>query len=628
MLLQRVLRTLWALLDRRRRLVFLGLVVLLFGAGLLEMTGMIALFGYIAGLEPDPVTGKRSGHMARLFSRWLGELGQLEYVLLGGAVVVGVLLTKNVLSSLVHFALNRFLMKLNERVSRRLFDGYLLARLETFGRRGITGPISKINRTFDLFSACFGATAQILADASTLTMVALLLVLVDPWMTLGGVLIFGVAGTLLYMFTQNSLIAMGRQESQAKGEAGSYLRDGFNGLLDGRLNDTRGWFVQNYVRALSRQALVKRRTMLLSRLPLSINEILLAVTIVTFVIFLTLRDVSIREALPTLAIFAFAGLRLTGAMSRVSRSLQTIRRKIGDIEKFEKAALEVAPDLFVAHTGERPKDGYLNDEDPSPGDDDGHLRRALELKNVTFTYPKASRPALENVSLTIPSGSFVSFCGPSGGGKSTLVLLLMGMLTPTEGEVLRDGSPIHARLRAWHRRIGYVPQRFYLTGRSVRENVAFGRPADQIDDERVWRALEQAAAADFVRALPRGLDTELREAASSLSGGQRQRIAIARALYKEPDVLFFDEATAALDNITERDIARSIQSLSGERTVICVAHRLSTIRWSDTIYVVDEGRVLDSGTYDELLARSPMFQELARATEEDEGPKSSRALSL
>src|SRR5690606_31352933 len=120
---------------------------------------------------------------------------------------------------------------------------------------------------------------------------------------------------------------------------------------------------------------------------------------------------------------------------------------------------------------------------------------------------------------------------------------------------------------------------FYLTGRSVRENVAFGLPPDQIDDERVWRALEQAAAADFVRALPHGLDTGLREAASNLSGGQRQRIAIARALYKEPDVLFFDEATAALDNITERDIARSIQSLSGERTVICVAHRLSTIRW-------------------------------------------------
>ncbi len=626
MLIRRVLKTLWGLLDWRRRWAFLGLIALLFVAGLLEMTGMVALFGYIAGLEPDPTTGARRGHLARLFNPFFGELGQLDYVLLGGSVVVGVLLTKNLLSSLVHFALNRFLMKLNQHVSKRLFEGYLLARLETFGARGINGPIAKINRTFDLFSSSFGATAQIIADAATLTMVALLLLIVDPMMTLGGVLIFGVAGTLLYIFTQSTLASMGRREKQARGEAGRFLQDGFNGLVDGRLNNTRGWFVQNYVGALSRQALVRRRTLLLSRLPVSINEVLLAVTIVSFVSYLTLRDVSVQEALPTLAIFAFAGLRLTGAMSRVSRSLQTIRRKIGEFEQFERDAAEVAPNLFLTRADEQPQDGYLNDEARDPKDD-GHLRKALELRDVTFTYPGAAQPAVQNASVRIERGSFVSFCGPSGGGKSTLVLLLMGMLKPTKGEVLRDGRPVQNHIRAWHRQLGYVPQRLYLASGTVRENVAFGRAANEIDDEKVWRALELAAAADFVRSLPKGIHTKLKEAGSSLSGGQRQRIIIARALYKEPEVIFFDEATAALDNVTEREIAKSIQGLSGDKTVICVAHRLSTIRWSDVIYVVDGGRIVDSGTYDELLEKSPVFQELALESDEDDAPKSGRALS-
>lgn len=620
MLIQRVLSTLWALLDRRRRFQFLGLVGLLFVAGLLEMTGMIALFGYISGLQPDPETGRRSGHLAALFARLGGEsMSQLSFVLWGGAVVVGMMLTKNLLSNLVHFSLNRFLMKLNQRVSQKLFEGYLHARLETFGVRGISEPTARINRIFELFSACFGAIAQIIADSATLSMVALLLVIVDPWMTLGAVLIFGLAGVTLFGATQNALIEMGKVETQAKKKAGQHLRDGFHGLIDGRLNNTVSLFVQNYVKALSQHAQVKRRVMLLSRLPLGINEVLLAITIVSFVLFLTLRGISIQEALPTLAIFAFAGLRLTGAMSRVSKGFQAIRRKLGEFEEFERAAEEVAPQLFTARATEKAPDGYF-DAETEDNTEEARLSEALELREVSFRYPGSARRAVESASLRIPRGAFVSFCGPSGGGKSTLLLLLMGMLTPEEGSVLRDGENLHAHIRAWHQRIGYVPQKMYLTGGTVRENVVFGRPSREIDDERVWEALRLAAADDFVRELPQGIYTKLREAGASLSGGQRQRIIIARALYKDPDVLFFDEATAALDNVTEREITSAIQRLSGEKTVVCVAHRLSTIRSSSVIFVVDQGRIVDAGTYEELLERSAIFQNLARQPESELAP--------
>lgn len=621
MLIFRVLKTLWAMLETRRRWAFTGLVALLFVAGILEMGGMLALFGYLKGLESNAVTGHRGGSVAQLLGRVWREPTQLQYVIGGGAVVVGVLLLKNLLSSSVTFLLNRFLMKLNERVSKRLFEGYLLSKYEIFNLRGVSGPANNLGRIFDLFSSCFGATAQVISDGATILMVALLLVVVDPWMTLGGILIFGVAGALLYYLTQRTLVTLGRQEVISRKDAGRYLNEGFNGLIDARLNNTRAYFVDNYMQALRLTSLVRRRRALMARLPQSINEVLLAVSVVAAVLAVTLRGSDIHAALPTLAIFGFAGMKLTGAMSRVSRSLQVIRQKAEEFDYFYDAVEEVAPDVFPGQVA-RTQDQYLSEEIPLAPGDDGRMHRELALEQVSFTYPKSERPALCDVSLTIPRGSFVSFCGPSGGGKSTLVLILMGLMKPDSGQVTCDARSVYSHIRTWHSRIGYVGQKMFIAGRTVRENVAFGLASHEIDDAKVWQALELASAADFVRQLPEGVETNLREQGSILSGGQRQRIIIARALYKDPDVIFFDEATAALDNITEREITQAIARLSGTKTIVFVAHRLSTIRQSDTIYVVDEGRIAASGTYDELLESSVRFRAMVHATE---GPREQSA---
>ncbi len=615
MLLLRVLRTLWALLEPKRRWVFVGLVALLFVAGLLEMGGMFVLFGYIHGLEPSD-EGHRAGAVARVITLLLRHPpSQLTYVALGGLMVVGMMLTKHLLSAGVNFALNRFLMKLNERVAKRLFEGYLLARYEVFARRGTSKPAGNISRIFDLFSACFGAAAQILSDGATLFMVAALLLFADPVLTLGSAAIFGSAGVGLYFGLQRSLIHMGREERTTRKDASQFLSEGFHGLIDSRLNDTRGFFVGNYLRALRKNSLIRRRKVALSRLPLALNEVLLAASIVVAVLYLTLRGSGLHDALPLLAIFGFAGMRMTGAMSRISKSAQVIRNKIEDFEFFTKAVHEVAPDLWSGE-GPRlvPKDNYLYEERPLPPGVDGRLHDALVLDDVTFSYPGKKKRAIRNVSLTIPRGKFVAFCGPSGGGKSTLVLLLMGLMKPQQGHIRCDGWSVFEHIRKWHSNIGYVGQALYVAARSVRENVAFGYPPEKIDDAKVWRALDLAAAAEFVRALPEGLDTNLQEGGSVLSGGQKQRIVIARALYNDPDILFFDEATAALDNVTEREITAAITRLSGHKTIICVAHRLSTIQGADTIHLVEGGQVAASGTYDALLETSENFRALAQAT--------------
>jgi ABC-type bacteriocin/lantibiotic exporter with double-glycine peptidase domain len=187
----------------------------------------------------------------------------------------------------------------------------------------------------------------------------------------------------------------------------------------------------------------------------------------------------------------------------------------------------------------------------------------------------------------------------------------LGLVKPTGGRLSCDGWNIHHHIRAWHKNVGYVAQDLYFSPKSIRENVAFGIPAKRIDDEKVNKALALASAEDFVRALPGGVNHRLRSGATNLSGGQRQRLIIARALYNDPDIVIFDEATAALDNATEREITQAIQELSGTKTVICVAHRLSTIEKSDKIYVIEDGSVSGVGTYDELLESNPSFQKLA-----------------
>ncbi|HSG35520.1 MAG TPA: ATP-binding cassette domain-containing protein, partial [Sphingomonadaceae bacterium] len=248
---------------------------------------------------------------------------------------------------------------------------------------------------------------------------------------------------------------------------------------------------------------------------------------------------------------------------------------------------------------------------PLPAGASPTLADAIRLEGVSFTYPEAASAAIDNVSLAIPAGSFTAFCGPSGGGKSTLALIIMGLLRPQAGTVTCDGWEIQRHLSAWHSQIGYVGQSPFISGRSVRENVALGLRPEEIDDEAVWQALEAAAIADFFRGKPRRLETPLGEEGGLLSGGQRQRVAIARALYRHPAVLVFDEATAALDTATEREVSEAIARLRGDRTVIAIAHRLTTIEAADTIHLVEGGRIVASGRYEELLGDNEKFRDLA-----------------
>jgi ATP-binding cassette subfamily C protein len=229
---------------------------------------------------------------------------------------------------------------------------------------------------------------------------------------------------------------------------------------------------------------------------------------------------------------------------------------------------------------------------------------------VSFRYERGDRPALDGIDLTIERGTSIGVCGPTGGGKSTLVDVIAGLLEPTGGTVRVDGVDIHTDVMSWYEQLGVVSQVVFLIDDTLRNNIALGVPADAIDEGAVERALQLAQLQDVVRELPQGLDTRLGERGTRLSGGQRQRVAIARALYRDPEMIIFDEGTSALDNRTEADLVRAIDELHGHRTLVMVAHRLTTVRHCDRILVIENGRVSDSGTFDELVVRHPLFRSM------------------
>jgi ATP-binding cassette subfamily C protein len=231
------------------------------------------------------------------------------------------------------------------------------------------------------------------------------------------------------------------------------------------------------------------------------------------------------------------------------------------------------------------------------------IKHAIQLEEIRYCYPGAASQAIQGISAEINVGEAVAFIGVSGSGKSTLIDILLGLIKPMSGRISVDGIDIHENLPSWQRQIGYIPQDIYLVDESIRHNIAFGLADEEINEEALARAIEAAQLDDFVRRLPQGLSTKVGNRGIRLSGGQRQRIGIARALYYDPSVLVMDEATSALDNETEREVIEAITRLRGRRTIIMVAHRLTTVKNCDRLYVLEEGTVKDRGCFTELSMR-------------------------
>lgn len=339
-------------------------------------------------------------------------------------------------------------------------------------------------------------------------------------------------------------------------------------------------------------------------LPRILVETILVIFLIGFTSILLFLNRNIQDIMPILGVFALASIRLLPAVSNLASGVSKLRSMSYVLDQLDYDLKEIET-LKSKDSGI--SQGYTNlkvknsDIEPGLNSTKINLKSEVILEEVTYQYPDTLEPAIENISLTINKGESVAFIGQSGAGKTTLVDIILGLLVPQSGDIKIDGNSVYNNLRSWQDLLGYIPQSIFLTGDTIERNIAFGVTDDLIDQDKLAKALEVAQLADLIQELPEGVKTLVGERGVRLSGGQRQRIGIARALYHGRDILVLDEATSALDNETESLVTESIQSLIGIKTMIVIAHRLTTIKNCDRVYVMEKGQIVRSGSYEEIV---------------------------
>jgi ATP-binding cassette subfamily C protein len=403
-----------------------------------------------------------------------------------------------------------------------------------------------------------------------------------------------VALTMMGMLrlTQSAHSRWGKQNHVLRASIMQSLQQSIGGVKEVKILGRENFFTSIFARSWRELMRVQVRRGALEVAPRLVVETLFVCGVMGVIIGLYGGGVS--GVVPLLGLFAYAGLRILPSLHWIVYYQNNLRFGAAALDEIQRDWRDLAEAEHSARTSEPLA---LHDE--------------ISLRAVSYRYAGADRDALSGVELAIKRGESVGIVGATGAGKSTLVDLILGLLEPTVGSVWVDGIDIRERLSSWQRQIGYVPQSIYLMDDSIRRNIAFGIEDDAIDDQRVVTALRMAQIEQFVQGLPLGLDTVVGERGVRLSGGQRQRVAVARALYHDPEVLVFDEATAALDSQTEGELAREIQSLQRKKTLIIIAHRLDTVRHCDRLIFLIDGRVADAAPFHELQARNAAFRELS-----------------
>lgn len=576
-------RKLWEMMEpRQKRSAMLMLALMVMGMVLETLSVGLVVPVLVFMSQDDAIT--RYPQLESLLAQ-LGYPTQsqlLAYIMLGLLIVY---VLKTLFLAFVAWRQSRFVFGLQAGLSQRLFTGYLTQPYSFHLQRNSAQLIQTvISETTQYARGAILPGLTLLTEFFVLLGIGSLLFWVEPVGALVVALVLGVVGVSFHRFTSKRSMRWGTARQHHEGMRIQHLQQGLGGAKDVKLLGREQSFLKQYAQHNDSSARIWERQTTLQALPRLMLELLAMTGLVALVLIMLGQGKPIGELIPVLGLFAAAAFRLMPSVNRVLTSAQSLRFLQPVTNKL---ALELA--TFSSLEPVIEDAASIN------------FKHELKLEQVGYAYQGAPLPALSDISLSIAVGTSVGFVGGSGAGKSTLIDVVLGLLTPTSGRITIDGSDIQQCLRGWMNRIGYVPQNIYLTDDSLRRNVAFGITADQIDDESVWRAIRSAQLEPFVNQLPEGLDTMVGERGIRLSGGQRQRIGIARALYHDPEVLVLDEATSSLDTATEQGVMEAVRALHGQKTILIVAHRLSTVEHCDTIIRLEQGKVIEQGKAAEVL---------------------------
>jgi ATP-binding cassette subfamily C protein len=585
------------LLSPRARRRWLALVPLAVAAAAAEAVGAGAAFVLVSVLG-DPARAATLPVAGWIHARLPWHDGP-SVILTFTLLVMAFYVARNGLLAGVTWVQEQALNVAVRDLSHRLLAAYLAAPYAFHFQRNSAALIHRVtDAVHGVFRGVLGALVNMACEVLVVLGIVVILALTAPGVTLAAIVVVGGLLLLPLTLSRRATARWGREVARLDREILQTLQQSLGGVKEVKLTGRERFFQAQFDERVAGSARTRSRYLAVaSSLRLGVETVfvcgLLGVSLL-----LTLR--SGAGALPLLGLYAYAGFRIIPSANRIMLyvgQLRYSRAWIHDLQG-DLGALPAAPPAPAAGDA---------------GAEPIRFGRAIVLERVSYAYAGAGDAVLTDVDLTIARGESIGIVGPSGAGKSTLVDLLLGLLEPTAGRITVDGRDITSALRSWQRHIGYVPQEPFLLDDTIRRNVAFGIADPDIDDRRVTAALRRAQLADFVAGLREGLDTLLGERGTRLSGGQRQRVAIARALYHDPEVLVFDEATSALDTAVERELIDSLEALRGVKTLVVIAHRLSTVRRCDRLAVLRDGRLAAVGPYDELLERDAGFRAMATA---------------
>jgi ATP-binding cassette, subfamily B, bacterial PglK len=597
-----VLTKILSLLSPGERRKLAGLVGLMLVMASLEVLGVASIMPFMA-VVANPETVHTNQHLSAAYE-YLGFASTERFLLFLGVTTLSLLVFSNAFSAFTTWRMLEFTNMQMHFLSERVLGKYLRQPYTFFLNRN-SAELQK-NVLYEVSRVIGGILIPGIHAVSRTVVVILilaLLVAVDPLLAL---CVFSVLGTtygLIYRFVRKKLAVIGHASIEAATLRHQYANEALSGIRDIKLLGSEAAFIRRYSEPSRRAARYEALSQTLSYLPRYALEAVAFGGILLIVLYLLGVKDGISQVLPLVVLYTLAGYRLMPAMQQIYSTLTQARYNLAILNQllqdlqWEPHELSVPPP-----TGERRRLPF---------------NRQIELKAVTFTYPGSNSPVLVGLDLTIKANATIGLAGETGAGKTTIADLILGLLDPDAGELRIDGIPINAtNMRQWQANVGYVPQTIYLSDDTVAANIAFGIPPEKMDLTAVERAARAANLHEFVTvSLPSGYHTLVGERGIRLSGGQRQRIAIARALYREPHMLILDEATSALDGITENIVMEAIHNLSHQKTILVIAHRLTTLKECDLIYLIASGKMVAQGTYDELLASSEQFRAMASIPE-------------
>ena len=573
MQMRRIIKKYKLLLNKhqQRRVVLLFLMMII--GAFLEVIGISMMIPLVTALINRNII-EENEYVSQVCA-WLQISNYKSFAIICIGVIVFVYIMKTIYLLLQYYFQYRFVSNGQFLMQSRLLSAYIYRPYEFFLQIE-SGEVIRIIQSdtlnaFQLLSMLLG----MLSDAVVAIALTITIFVLNPLMTGVTAVIMVLLMVVLVKVVRPMLRRQGTIFQSSCATSNKWLLQSISGIKEMKVTRTEEYFLENYKRYGKKQSNASRINSTLQATPRLFIESTCIISLLIVVGIMLFMDYQVESLIPALSAFAMAAIKLLPNTNRIVAAVNQV--------SFLEPALDSILKTLSSFKGEV--------TNPVENAKDITLRSSIELRDITFHYPDSDTLILDKANMTIPVGSSVGIIGASGAGKTTAVDIILGLLKPQEGQVLVDGEDVLLNKAGWLNHIGYIPQVIFMLDATIRENIVFGSKVKDVDDKILWNALEDAQLAEFIRSLPEGLETTIGERGVRLSGGQRQRIGIARALYRNPDVLVFDEATSALDNETEEAIMESINSLHGKKTMIIIAHRLTTIKECDLVFRVENGKI-------------------------------------